>query len=544
MYLDLLDSDRDVGRNTEICIIGAGVAGITLARRLLKLGHEVMLLESGGRDYEAWPADLNGGDSIGAPYYGLGQSRLRFFGGTTAIWGGRLAELDPIDLERRAWVAGSGWPIDYRELSSYYADAWPLFGQATDRAHVADLRDAGVEFPDFDPALLASRLWAFDGRYNRFVFDACSDLRRDPRCTVVTHATVTDIAAVGSRRAIASVTAKAPSGRTLIVYARAFILAAGGLENPRLLLNSRGASDVGLGNDHDQVGRYFMEHPHARGGRVLTDRPWMLLRAFGRPHMLDEQKVAALVTPSERFQADEKILNTSLTIVARRPAQASQPWGMRAYGKVKHDMAPTQAGRSLWMTSKRTVGWLQRKVDPLRPWLLHRLGIVDLALLIRAEQAPNPASRVRLSDASDALGQRRLTLDWRFSDQDKHSVERLVWALDRELRRLDLGRVEPADWLFDAQVPWRTDALVSAHPYGGYHHMGTTRMGTDARTSVTAADTSVHGIGNLFVAGSSLFPTSGWANPTLTIAALALRTADTIHQGLRRTPASAALELT
>jgi choline dehydrogenase-like flavoprotein len=532
MHLDLLGADRDVARSTEVCIIGAGAAGITMARRLLMLGREVVLLESGGTDYDAWASDLNKGENVGEPYYELDHARLRFFGGTTAIWGGRCAELDPIDVERRAWVPHSGWPIDYGELRRFYDVAWPLFGMATDRAHVTDLIANGIEFPSFDPTLLTSRLWSFDGRYNRFAFGASADLRLEPRCTVVTHATVTEIMPSASGRAIKCVAAKAPNGRTLMVYARAFVLAAGGLENPRLLLASTGLGEHGIGNAHDQVGRYFMEHPHARGGRVRSDRPWMLLRAFGRPHMLDEQRVAALIAPPERLQAEERILNTSLTIVGRQPANASQSWGMRAYGRVKHDMAPTRTGRSMWMYAKRSVGWMQRKVDPFRPWLLHKLGLVDLALLVRAEQAPNPASRVTLSPDRDAFGVPRLRLDWRFVEQDKRSVERLAWALDHELRRLELGRVEPADWLFDPAVSWRSDALVSAHPLGGYHHMGTTRMGDDPRSSVTDGNGRVHGLGNLFVAGSSLFPTSGWANPTLTIVALALRAAQHIDRDL------------
>jgi choline dehydrogenase-like flavoprotein len=197
---------------------------------------------------------------------------------------------------------------------------------------------------------------------------------------------------------------------------------------------------------------------------------------------------------------------------------------------MKHEMAPTRAGRALWMHAKRTATYLQRQSDPLRPWLLYQGGRLELALLIRAEQAPNHESRVMLSEQNDAFGVPRIRLDWRLCDLDIHSVDRLVDALDSEFRRLGLGEVTKANWLTAPERVWRTDPLVSAHPIGGYHHMGTTRMADDPRQGVTDAFGRVHGIENLFVAGSSLFPTSGWANPTLTIVALALRTADHIVQ--------------
>jgi choline dehydrogenase-like flavoprotein len=180
------------------------------------------------------------------------------------------------------------------------------------------------------------------------------------------------------------------------------------------------------------------------------------------------------------------------------------------------------------MATKTAAKWVQRRTDPARPWLLHKLGLRDVALLVRAEQAPNPESRVVLTDRTDPLGLPRLALDWRMTELDVRSVAALVKALDAELRRLGLGRVEIAPWLSDPAGGWRTDPLISAHPIGGYHHMGTTRMSDDPRSGVTDAFGRVHGVANLHIVGSSVFPTSSWANPTLTIAALALRTAQRV----------------
>lgn len=521
MHLDLQTDDIPAIQLTEICVVGAGAAGIGIARRLLARGHSVTLLESGGLDYEAKTAALGAGRNVGEPYYDLEETRLRFFGGTTAIWGGRCAEFDPIDFERRDWVPHSGWPISRETLAPYYREAWAELGFPQGQDTAQAMKAAGVPLPDIDPARLSLGTWQFDERFNRFTFDACADLRAHPRCTIVTHATVTRIATSGAG-AITHVEAKSLSGRTLRVHARYFVLAAGGLENPRLLLANR------LGNDRDLVGRFFMEHPHARGGRVVDGDAWALLKAFARPHRIDGRKVAALITPSAERQAERRILNSSMIVAGRQPADAQQFIGMRAYSGLKHKTAPTRAGRGLWMLTKRAASFVQERADPLRPWLLHKMGSLDLALLVRAEQAPNPDSRVQLDTETDALGVPRITLDWRLTELDIESVSVLAQDFGHELERLGMGRVEMAEWLLGSRRRWTTDPLISSHPIGGYHHIGTTRMADSPAEGVCDAEGRVYGLANLYVAGSSLFPTSGWANPTLTIIALAMRTGDTI----------------
>jgi choline dehydrogenase-like flavoprotein len=518
---------------TEVCVVGAGAAGITAARHLVSLGHSVTLLESGGIDYEPAVSSLNAGESIGAKYYNLEDARLRFFGGTTAIWGGRIAQLDRIDLEVRPWVQHSGWPIRWDDLNAYYPRARRVFGLPDAGATAQELASCGTALPGFDPRRLEVGIWDFDRQFNRFQFDSCRDLTGDPRCTVFTHATVTELNLHSGGHYVESLTVRSLSGRTVTLSPAVVVLAGGGLEIPRLLLASRSVAPRGVGNDYDQVGRYFMEHPHARGGRVTGKHAWTLLNAFGRPHRVKGRDVAALIKPSPELQQHRHLLNTSLTITARQAVGTSQAWGMRAYSRIKHGVAPTSSGRALWMTTKKAATWIQKRTDPLRPWLLHKLGMRDIALLVRAEQAPNPASRVLLTSQCDALGMPRLALDWRLTQLDIDSVAGLVGALGEELQRLNLGNVSPSAWLKDGSG-WQTDPLISAHPIGGYHHMGTTRMTENPRHGVTDGHGRVLGVENLFVVGSSVFPTSGWANPTLTVIALTLRTSDHISLKLSK----------
>lgn len=527
------DIDDVAGQSivTEVCVIGAGAAGLTFAENLLEQGLSVTILESGALDYDADISALNAGENAGLDYYDLEHARLRFFGGTTAIWGGRCAELDPIDFEKRPWVEHSGWPVSWAEMQPFYREARAVLGLPALPPTPADLVRAGTALPDFDPRRIRPLLWTFDPMHGRFGFENRRALWSHPRCRVITRATVKEIVAHRDARGVDHLDVRSLSGARITVKARHYVLAAGGIENARLLLASRSVMPMGLGNGHDWVGRCFMEHPHARGGRVVSGRNWMLLNAFARRHRLDGQTVAALLTPGAALQRERGLLNSSLTITGRRPPHGRESYAMRTYGRIKHEMDPDRRGRMLWMRTKTAVNAVLRYTEPARPWLLNKLGTLDVTLLVRAEQAPNRNSRVLLSDRLDPLGMPQTRLDWRTTRIDTHSVAGLVSGLDEELQRLGLGRVEAEDWL--AGDEWKFDPLVSSHPFGGYHHMGTTRMADNPRQGVTDRYGYVHGIANLSITGSSLFPTSGWANPTLTIIALARRSAQALARDLK-----------
>ena len=508
----------------DVAIVGSGAAGQAAARRALARGCSVLLIESGGADYEAATADLNRGEIIGQHYHPLEHSRLRFFGGTTAIWGGRCADLDDIDFERRDWVDHSGWPIGPQDIASYVEEAHGLLGVDSVRP---EHLEASPPIDQLTGGELEVRWWKFDPLFDRFTIDRAADLESHPRCTLIVHATVREIILCRDSGTVERLDVRTPEGKRIDIRARHYILAAGGIENPRILLNSNSVAGNGVGNDHDLVGRFFMEHPHARGGRIVGGADWRWLKAFAR-RRIGEIEVSPTLTPSVDLQRKDGLLNSSVTVAVRPPADGTHALPKRAYLHVRHRTAPTRAGRGLWKATRRAVRAYTEMAGPLHPWLLKRVRGLDLALVIRAEQAPNRNSRVMLGDQVDATGMRRVALDWRLSPIDVDSIAGLIGALGREARRLGMGSVEPAKWLSDPAKKWVTDDLISAHPLGGFHHMGTTRMASDPRHGVTDGWGRVHGIHNLHIAGSSLFPTGGWANPTLTLVALALRTADRV----------------
>jgi choline dehydrogenase-like flavoprotein len=508
-----------------ICIVGAGAAGITLARHLIAQGHAVLILESGGLDFELPIQELAGGISTGLDYYDLDQVNLRMVGGTTPIWGGRCAELDPIDFAVRPWVPLSGWPILPATMEPHYEAAARELGIARPADGLADLTHRLSAIASLHDTSLKVGCWSFDDKPNRFAAGNLQDLISHPRCWLVIHATVAGLHLAADGRRVDAITVKDIAGNATRISPRFVILAMGGIETPRLLLNSDDVVPGGLGNAGDMVGRCFMEHPHARGGHITGPASWQLLEGFGRSHRSGATRHAALLRLDEKVQQDSATLNSALTFGARQPAAARQALAMRTYSAMKHRLTPSKFNRGLWRNLKRASVWAHERVDPLRPWLLVQAGMREIAVIIRAEQAPNPESRVTLSHDKDAVGLRRVNLQWQLCDLDKHSVRTLVGALDGVLRARGFGAVEMESWLDEPETLWRTDPLVSAHPIGGYHHMGTTRMSLDERTGVVDRDCRMHGVENVFICGSSIFPTSGWANPTFTILALAIRLA-------------------
>jgi choline dehydrogenase-like flavoprotein len=518
---------------TEVCILGAGAAGITLARRLAASGLDVCLLESGGADYEKPLQALGVGESIGFPYYPLEESRLRLFGGTTAVWGGRVVQLDPIDFERRDWIEHSGWPFGKEELASYYAEALRLLEVEPTLADETMWDRLGLSQPGFDPERLRTNFFQFDEQFERFTLRRCQDLVDSAKVKILLHATVLDIRANAEGTAIDSVQIGNLSGGRGVVRARVFVIAAGGLETPRLLLNSRGVHKAGLGNHEDLVGRFFMEHPHARAGRVIPQKLWQLLNLLPRSHRKNGLRYAALGRVSESLQKREGILNSSFTLSVRRHQGTRMPPGKWLFNAIKWKVPHDPTGRSLWWVHRRAKRAFAERFGLASRWIRATTGRQGLYVVARAEQAPNPASRVLLSNERDPFGLPQIALDWNFLDVDKRSLHVMIEALDAELKRLSLGRAEVSPWLEENDTPWEVDPLISSHPVGGYHHIGTTRMAASPKHGVVDPDGRVHGLGNLYIAGSSVFPTSGWANPTLTILALTLRLGDHLARSAR-----------
>ena len=531
MLQDLAEIPHETTIEADVCIIGAGAAGITLARSLLNSPLQVCLLESGGFDHESSVTGLGVGSNKGMTYCDLVDTRLRFFGGTTNIWGGRCAPLDTEDFEAKSWVPHSGWPICFKDLRSGYQRAH----QDLELGPPIDTAEAWQHMQSSHPGYLreafTNSFWQFDEQKERFSASRCKDLFSAPNIRVITHASVTHLQANATASGLARVSVKGLGGQKAIVVARSYVLAAGAIENARLMLMSSDVETNGIGNSHDQVGRYFMEHPHGRLGEVVSKSAFDLWSTFEKRFPAGSVPLAAVVRASVGTQEREGILNTALTFKMQRAPEIGLALHKRAYQAIKHQLPPTSSNRALWHLYNKSKRIFQRYRTPLVK-IASKTGKRNVYAMIRGEQAPNPESRITLSDSTDGLGKPKADLHWQLGDQDKHTLRVLARQLKQSLEQAGVGTFISEPWIDDPDPAWPVDPTVGNHPIGGYHHMGTTRMSRSASTGVTDENCQVFGYSNLFVAGSSVFTTSGWANPTLTIIALSHRLSDHLKNKL------------
>ena len=264
-------------------------------------------------------------------------------------------------------------------------------------------------------------------------------------------------------------------------------LPVGGIENPRLLLSSFDVEVNGIGNGFDQVGRYFMEHPCCRVGRLDTDQAYALWAALRKRYPANRAPIAPALVPTASLQREKEILNAALTFKLQRDPGQGVAGMNKLYQHMKHELAPDRKGRRLYYGYRDLRNWFDRSLRPVGERVRAALGTTKLSLILRAEQAPNPDSRVRLSNRKDSLGMPCAELDWRLSAQDKHTVSTLADTLQSEFQRLSIGVLHKSDWLQEPAAEWPADLTVGNHPLGGYHHMGTTRMSTDPKTGSSMA---------------------------------------------------------
>jgi choline dehydrogenase-like flavoprotein len=514
MLLDFRAAALPELHQADLCIIGGGAAGIAIAREFIDSGRSVILLESGGLEPDARVQDLHRGENPRGDFT-LHESRFRQLGGTTAVWGGWCAPFDALDFERRDWVPHSGWPITQQTLMPYYQRAQALCQLGEFRYEVADWPGLAGRTFALDAAKLSHRLWQLSPP-TRFGEAYRGELTAAQNVTLLLHATATEIVTGDSAEAVTEVRIANLAGRRGRVRARRYVAACGGIETPRLMLLSRGVETAGLANGHDLVGRYFMEHPHPDAGGVLVSGDIRRFDAYVRRSFGDDGIVVAF-GPSPDAQRRLRILNSSIAVGGSLRLGPSEAWDSmtKLARAVEHGHWPasaaTHAGRVLGnLEGLLREGYRRRKQEPVRGY----------SFIARTETAPDPANRVTLSDERDALGQPRARLQWRPGRAERTTIEKTMRLVAAEFGRLNVGRIRLNELLLADDARWSENLSWFGH------HMGTTRMSETPRSGVVDANCRVHGLANLYIAGSSVFPTSGYANPTLTLLALSLRLAD------------------
>ena len=539
MISDLEDGRLPPALAVDLCLIGAGPAGIVLAEEMRNLGLSVCLAEGGGRREERRGRTLYDGESIGHEMT-LMHGRHRGFGGSAQRWGGRMAPLGAIDFEPRPWIPRSGWPITLDQLRPYYERAKRASNfDAPWLDDAAALASVGRSLPqttgdDVVPfvwhyasdrsgakAPLGSRLgkrrnfnWG-EAYFNRF--------REARDIHVILHANLIQLVPAPAGDRIAEAHFQSLNGRRVAIAARAFVTCCGGIETPRILLHLNETLDHGL-RGQDNLGRFFMQHPRGTILTIEADRAAAskLSNSFGafprRAHGKLQYEVGFAL--SEAAQRRNGLLNASAGIYFLPGANSA--W--EAAKRLRGAMGPAGTGR----IAPRDIGYVAQGAFTAWPQIWSRYvsgapvafrgGTANV--IADLEQMPIRDSRLSLSHVRDALGIRALIADWRLSSEERRTSRFFAEAIAAEVRRLGLGEPRLAAWLCDDD-PSRIPELT-----GNYHFIGAARMAHSEADGVVDSDAKVFGQDNLFVTGSAIFPTGGHANPTLTIVALATRLAD------------------
>ncbi len=534
--LDLQSIPAGTSLKADLAIIGAGPAGLTVARELANTKIRVLVLESGGAGFEPRAQALNQVDNIGEPIErgtapGRGYAdelswlndipafelRNRLVGGSTHTWVGKCAAFDEIDFAERHWVPDSGWPIARESLSGALDRAAVVLNLGPNvydeglysllRSPPADLR--------INRELLRPFFWQFSHARERAeplrFGDEIGKLDA-PNIEILTNATVTHLNTDETGQRLVSLDLRSLDGSHASVRADVVVLSAGGIENPRLLLASGG-----IGNRFGIVGRYLADHPRAVVARFDKEQAAAIARHFGFYGLESGYRTQFYLhglTLSPRLQEREGLLNCAAYPV--QELAEDDPWlALRRLGRSRAGNRMRHAWRVLSSPGLIAAGLHRRLV--LKRGLPRRLEGIRFDTMV--EQRPDPESRVTLSARRDRLGMPLARINWKISIQEIASVARLAELMSAEFQRVGLPQPRLADWI-------QRNDLGGAAFSDMAHPACTTRMGRDPATSVVDENARVHGMEGLYIAGSSVFPTASHANPTLMIVALAIRLAD------------------
>lgn len=552
MLTDARTLSENAQLQCDICLIGAGAAGISLAAELEGSGLSVLLVEAGGEKPDADGQTFYHGELISQEHATPDMYRQRRLGGSTTIWGGRCIPFDPIDFEARDWVPLSGWPFDRAAIDPYYARAQVIldagrfdYSASTalpPGALIEGLAQGDISTDTIERFSLPTDFW----RSQRETLKASRNVH------VLSNAACVALHPEGDA-AIGRAELVTPEGRRLTVAAKDFVVAAGGIESYRILAASA-RERGGLGNHSDMLGRTYMCHVEMASGRIRID-PSNRAVSHGFEHTLDGVYARRRFTLSAERQRERKVMNVSARLhhasvvdPVHRDAILSLmylakhtviPEYRRKLNMVEYDAAKgLEHDWRFWSShiwnilygSPRAAAfvttWITKRILAKRklPYVALHNAAGIYAVDMNGEQAPNRDSRITLSDQTDRHGMPRVQIDWRLTELDVETVLAAYADLEAALRGSGVGRLEDYPTTAEQVRP-------RAMPLGG-HHIGTARMAEDPAQGVVDANCKVHAIANLHIAGAAVFPTSSHANPTLTLVALAIRLADrlkTLH---------------
>ena len=460
----------------DTCVVGSGPAGITLALKLAASGDKVLLLEAGELSYSEQSQELYDCESVGHdawPKY----TRLRYFGGTSNHWSGRCRPFETADFQKRTINGLPGWPIRYSELKPYLSEAMKILDLDPQEGFTPINKKPTLKDHFYPDAFAQSPPTRFNSKY-------IAQITASEKIDCFINATAVDLKLNSSHQTVSHIEVANYNGATVSVKAGRFILCLGGIETPRFMLNCNRQVKTGIGNGSDMIGRCFMEHLNVPIGSFLYREPenFSKLQFFTDDEFCQKSRIGRS--------------NITMSIVS----------SVKSYGRTK---AIKTFFKNLACQMK-----IEEKVQFISDFKCPGMG--NISTLV--EQAPNLDSRVRLGNGTDSLGLRKAQLDWQISSYDQNTIRQAAVTMAKQFSTAGLGQIKLADFILDPEL-----AIKFGHHA---HHMGTTRMSDDPHYGVVDQNSKVHGLDNLYIAGSSVFSTGGACNPTMPIIQLCLRLAD------------------
>ncbi|MFK5893267.1 MAG: GMC family oxidoreductase [Pseudomonadota bacterium] len=525
MIIDVNKLDSNATITSDICIMGGGVAGIVLANELKKHNKSIVIIESGDEVLNPETQSLYSGDVINDIYPNPEYSRLRMLGGSSNHWENNTSPLDKMDFEKREWVDNSGWPIQLSDLEDYYLKAGVYCGTKNDgyqtQTWAARLNH---EVLGSKRNILETGIAKVSTPPVRFFTEYGKALSEAENVKIYKNSNIVDIDYNSSSEKIEKVYFETSPGKRHTVDSKIFIMCFGGLENARMLLHFNQKNSNKIGNYYDNVGRYFMDHPVVRAGQLFPNDIERFSLYQGND--LETRVVLGYFKLSESTLKKNKLNNIRVPLVANTNYIMSDGISSShilgdalSAGELPDDFSShiTNILKDIDMIAE---GVSRKKFDTK---LFDKADeIYGYQLPIMLEQTPDRNNRIILGEKNDIYGIKKIVIDWKLKEADKANLWKSLEIIAQEFGAESLGRIR---MLKERSIRIWRDQLGFGH-----HHMGTTRMSSDYKKGVVDKKHLVYSTKNLFIAGSSVFPTGGHVPPTLTIVAMSIRLADIISK--------------
>lgn len=517
MIIDFNDTALPAHLEADYCIVGSGVVGLAISLELQKTGKQILLLESGDMEQNGSYQSLYDADITGQPFSGHLEGRFRMFGGSSNRWGGQALPLPEIIFEERDWIQHSGWPIQHSDIEPFYPMAERYLGLAPLPFETDYFAKFKLPNLNLDEQVLQYHFSKWSPRPN-LGREYLNQLTASPNVRVVLHANVTNLELAKDLKTVCRASLRSLEGKNGEASAKRFILCCGGIENARLLLLSNKQLPEGIGNQRDLVGRFFQDHPTVQ---IATLKPLEKdrVQAYFNARFLNTTRLLPRLSLSDKYQKKHRLLSASSTIQFIVPSENAAEQLRSIFRKISRRQFDTSLFAHAWKAALQLPAAAATAADYLLSQRVYLPGS-EYRLAVIMEQEPDPESRIYLSEKLDALRQAKTAINWKPSDLTLRTLKHFSRAAKEELEKTGLCKVELDDWLNEPQDTWRKQ-LGDA-----FHHIGTTRMAASDSEGVVDTNCKVFGTENLYIAGSSVFPSGGHSNPSLAAIALGFRLAE------------------